>query len=257
MSDPETDALSDERRLVLESLRSHLVNFGTANDAQDHGAEAEAVELRRVATDRIRELLREHAFVAELFPRLNADLGTWRIETAGWSGALDDVERRLGFVHVERIPWDRVVHFCGRASEIPDWIGDLLRDTHAAAERRLIACLVRDDDVAQATPLALRQILGALRLGLLRNETAVRHMAERMAAAARLQIAAGARAGTRAPRVDWSLYRDDRLWPAFESTARDEELWRQWRPSPEERLGWALLTRREVDEHERLSARRE
>jgi hypothetical protein len=250
MSEDEPDQGSERRRAVLERLRVLLTWYGTANDAKDHGAEGEAGQLRRGASAGIRDLLREHAFLAELFPNLGAEVGTWRMEDFGWSRAVDEVERLLQFVHVDRIPWDRVVHFRGRATRVPEWIADLGRDSHAAAEQRLRECLVRDGRIIQATPLAARLILGSVRFGLIRDEAAVRAIVQEIGAAASLQVEAGRRGGAKPPRVDWSPFRDDRLWPPFESAGRDEALMAEWSPSEQEALGWALLTRRLIDEHE-------
>lgn len=250
MSEDEPDQGSERRRAVLETLRVLLTRYGTANDAKDHGAESEAGRLRREASAGIRDLLRQHAFLAELFPNLGAEVGTWRMEAFGWSRAVDDVERLLQFVHVDRIPWDRVVHFRGRATRVPDWIAELGRDSHASAEQALRECLVRAGRIIQATPLAARLILGAVRFGLVRDEAAVRAIVREIGAAASQQVEAARRSGTKPPRVDWSLLRDDRLWPPFESAGRDQALWAEWRPSQQEALGWALLTRRLIDEHE-------
>lgn len=246
----EPEGASERQRAVLEKLRAFLWWYGTANDAQDHGAEAEAGQLRRKATAGIQDLLREHAFLADLFPGLGADVGTSRMETSAWSTAVDAVERRLQFVHVDHIPWDRVVHFQGRATDVPDWIGQLGRASHAAAEHRLRECLVRDGRIVQATPLAVRLILGAVRFGLLQDPAAVGAIVQEIGAAASRQVEAGRRGGTRPPRVDWSLFRNDRLWPPFESVGRDEAFLAEWSPSEEEALGWAMLARRLIDEHE-------
>jgi hypothetical protein len=163
------------------------------------------------------------------------------------------VERRLRYVHVERIPWERVVHFRGRATHVNDWMGELFGDAHASALGRLRSCLVRDDAIAQATPLAVRSLLGALRVGLLPDPGPVEEMVQRMRKAAGRVIEEQTASGAKPPpRVDWSLYHEDRLWPRFESAARDAALWKAWRPTDEDTLGWALLVEPLFDEHQRL-----
>lgn len=249
---PPPPELPPEERAVLERLAELVRRFGIANDAQDHGCGDEARQLRLDAAAGLRALMREHPRVVGLYPGLGPELESGWIESCGWSDLLDAVEARLGTVHEDLVPWDRVVHFRGRATEVPDWLDQLATDAHAAAERRLLECLVREDRVCQAAPLALRALLGALRFGgLVRDPAAVESLARRIGAAARAQAGAGeARAG----RMDWSPYREDRLWPPFESAARDEQLRREWRPSPEQVLGWALLVVDLLEEHARLAA---
>jgi len=242
-----------EQRVVLEKLCALLRAFGTANDAQDHDAEDEARRLRLDASAGIRDLMREHPFVAALYPSLGPELESQHIEGWGWSSLVDAVEGRLGTVHVELIPWDRVAGFRGRGTDIPEWITQLTTDAHAEAEQRLLECLVHENRVTQATPLALRLILGALRFGLVRDPGAVRGILERIAAAVRFQLEAGTRSGASATPADWTLFREERLWPSFESEARDEILRREWNPSEEEVLGWALLTQRVIDDHGRFA----
>jgi hypothetical protein len=243
-----------ERRRVLEELAGLLRHFGIANDAQDHKALSEASRLRRDASARIRELMLQHPFVAVLLPSLGDELESGRIETFGWSGLVDAVEGRLQTVHVDLIPWDRVVHFRGRGTQLPEHIAQLATDAHAAAEQRLLDCLVQQGRVVQATPLAVRLILGSLRFGLVKDPGAVQGLLERIAAAVRLQTQAATQAGVEAPRADWSLFGTQRLWPPFESSERDQSLWREWHPSEAEVLGWAILTQRLFDEHARLVA---
>jgi hypothetical protein len=247
--------LTGEQRGVLERLSALLCAFGTANDAEDHAAEAEAGQLRLDAADGIRNLMRESPFVAALFPSLGAELESRHIEGFGWSTLADAVDGLLKLVRVDDIPWDRVFHFRGRATQIPEWIAGLTADAHAAAERRLLECLVDRDRITQATPLALRLILGALRCGLVRDPGAVQRLVERVATAARLQIEALRADDDGATRTDWSLFREERLWPPSESERRDEVLRAEWRPAEEELLGWAILTRQVLEEHAHLTAK--
>jgi hypothetical protein len=252
----EPEKLSAEQRDVLARLSRRLWDFGTANDAQDHGAAAEAARLRLEAAAEIGELLREHPFLEAWFPSLGRELASRHIETTGWSTLADAVDGRLRRVRVEAIPWDRVVHLRGRATDMPAWIAQLTTDAHVAAERRLADCLIGQNRVTQATPLAARLILGALRFGMVRDEGAVWRLVEAMVSAARSCLKAASPAAFGTAQADWSWFSNDRLWPAFESAPQDEAIGREWKPSDEEVLGWALLTVQVLEEHRRLMARR-
>jgi hypothetical protein len=140
------------------------------------------------------------------------------------------------------VPWDRVVHFYGRAGEVPKWIAMLDTDDHAGAERRLGDSLEHQGGVMQATPLAVRQILLALGSGRVRDAAAVGRLLERIRAAARDQIETLQGSIPGAVRADWSLFRRERWWPPFESELVDDGLWESWGATDEEQLGWALLT---------------
>jgi hypothetical protein len=247
------DRPSDAERTALEQLHAALVRLGTANDAQDHGAGDEARRLREEATAALRELLGRHAFLSALYPGLAGEVGTARLLAFGWSGYADDAERRLQHVPLERVPLERVAHFLGRATDLEDRIVELGKDGHAAALQRLRACLLREDEIAQATPLALRMILGALRFGLVKDASGVGALVDDIAAAARRQREAASRAGGRASRADGSPYREDRLWPPGEDGARDAARLASWRPNADERLAWALLVEQLLEEHRRFS----
>jgi hypothetical protein len=252
----EPDELSGEQRDVLARLSRRLWDFGTANDAQDHGAAAEAARLRLEAAGEIRVLLREHPFLEVWFPDLGRELASQHIETIGWSTLADAVDGRLRRVRVDAIPWERVVHLRGRATDVPAWVAQLTTDAHVAAERRLADCLIEQDRVTQAMPLAARLILGALRFGMVRDAGAVWKLVEAMAAAARSCLTAASPGASGTAQADWSWFSTDRLWPPFESEREDERLRREWEPADEEVLAWALLTVQVLEEHRRLSGRR-
>jgi hypothetical protein len=142
-------------------------------------------------------------------------------------------------VDPELVPWDRIVHWYGRATEVPDAVRRLGADDHEAAERFLLANLEHQDGVIQATPPAVRLLLRALREGAVRDPSAVRRILQRIEAAARFK----AEVHRGQPAIaDWSLYSEERLWPDFESEEEDEALWEQWAAPDEEWLGWSLLT---------------
>jgi hypothetical protein len=84
-----------QRRAVLRTLRDLLETIGSANDAEDHGYGEEAVRMRNDSCEAIRDLLAEHAFLAELFPKLQWELDTQHILGFGWSDLCDGVEAHL------------------------------------------------------------------------------------------------------------------------------------------------------------------
>jgi hypothetical protein len=143
--------------------------------------------------------------------------------------------------HPDAIPWDRVVHFHGRGTDIPDAIRRLNSDAHEAAEEYLGDHLEHQDSLIQATPLAVRLMVRALNEGRVRDAEAVRRILERIGAAARFQVEE-ASAGRRSE-ADWeALFAEPHLWPPFESDEEDEALWEEWGPSDEQFLGWHVLT---------------
>lgn len=87
--------MDPERRLVLERLANLLLEFGTANDAQDHDCGPEAERLRRDAAAGTRELMDAHPFLVEMLPSLGPDLESGWIESCGWSQLVDAVEAAL------------------------------------------------------------------------------------------------------------------------------------------------------------------
>jgi hypothetical protein len=48
------------------------------------------------------------------------------------------------------VPWDRIVHFFGRATDVPTWGEDLAKPEHKRAEDLLLRNLEHQDGVIQA-----------------------------------------------------------------------------------------------------------
>jgi hypothetical protein len=88
----EEDRLREERLAVLASLRSFLWTIGSANDAQDHGSVDEAERMRRSACEDIGGPMAEHAFLMEMFPKLEWELESGHILGFGWSSLSDDLD---------------------------------------------------------------------------------------------------------------------------------------------------------------------
>ena len=87
--------MPEEQQTVLRILRDLLETIGSANDAEDHGYGEEAIRMRNDSCEAIRGLLAEHAFLAELFPKLQWELDTQHILGFGWSDLCDYVEAHL------------------------------------------------------------------------------------------------------------------------------------------------------------------
>ncbi len=85
----------EEQRAVLRTLRDLLETIGSANDAEDHGYGEEAERMRKDSCDVIRGLMAEHAFLAELFPKLQWELDTQHILGFGWAEFYDGVDAHL------------------------------------------------------------------------------------------------------------------------------------------------------------------
>ena len=138
------------------------------------------------------------------------------------------------------VPWDRIVHFYDRATEIPGLIRQLATKDHEAAEERLLECLVHQDGVTQATPFAVFFIIRLLKSGPVRDPEQVQCLLKRIGDAARSRLE-----DRRKPRkaLDWtSLLAEERLWPKFTSKRADENYWEEWDTPKYEWLAWQVLT---------------
>ena len=148
------------------------------------------------------------------------------------------------------LQWGRVVHFYGRANEVPSLVQALGTDQHRRAERRLEEVLEHQDKITQATAPALFLILRALREDAVKDRAAVEAIIDRVREAARFQIDEQKR-----PRdelqPDWSLYDEGHLLPPSSSETEDEILLEEWSSSLEEKevLGWAVLVDEIIREH--------
>src|SRR5581483_643677 len=85
---------------------------------------------------------------------------------------------------LDDVPWHRIVHFYGRASDIPPAIRALGGPGREEAIRHLRRCLEHQDGVAQATPFAVRFILRMRD----RDPGGVRAIVEPIAAAAKFVL---------------------------------------------------------------------
>jgi hypothetical protein len=156
----------------------------------------------------------------------------------------DDRDRLTG---LDEVPWHRIVHFDGRASDIPPAIRALGGPGRAEAIRHLCRRLEHQDGVIQATPFAVRFILRTRE----KDPEGVREIIERIEPAARFTLA---NFRDPLPDVDWdSLLGEECLWPEFTSELDDEIRREEWYPPPTEWIGWSILTLREVEAAESLT----
>ena len=84
-----------ERQIILRTLRDLLRSIGSANDAEDHGYKEDAQRMRKDSSEAIRGLISEHAFLAEIFPKLPWELETQHILGFGWAELYDRVDANL------------------------------------------------------------------------------------------------------------------------------------------------------------------
>lgn len=87
---------AEEQRDILNTLRKLLEMIGSANDAEDHGYVEDAARMRHESCETIRELLMEHGFLSELFPKLQWELDTGHILGFGWAELYHSVDEQLG-----------------------------------------------------------------------------------------------------------------------------------------------------------------
>jgi hypothetical protein len=143
---------------------------------------------------------------------------------------------------IDDVPWHRLVHFYGRASDIPPAIRALGGPGREEAIRHLRGCLEHQDGVMQATPFAVRFILQMRK----KDPDGVQAIIAPIAAAAEFTLK-NARSPLRDVSWETSLA-EDRLWPEFTSERDDEIHWEEWETAPEEWLDWPILTLREIQQ---------
>lgn len=144
---------------------------------------------------------------------------------------------------IEDVPWDRIVHWYGRASNVPQAIRSLGGPQREEAITYLRNNLEHQDGVMQATPFAVRFILRMCD----KDAEGVRQIIEPIAAAAKFTLSSPSHINIK-PLTDWkSLLSEQRLWPEYVSEDDDEMLWEEWDPQRDEWIGWAALTLQEIE----------
>jgi hypothetical protein len=143
---------------------------------------------------------------------------------------------------IDDLPWSRMAHWYGRATDFLAVIRNLCKDEHKAAEKELLRCLEHQDGVFQATPFAVYFIVRLLRAGQVRDTDEVNRLLDRIQIAVRFQLdECYPKLKTK---LGWKeLLAEERLFPPFKSE-RDEEIWwEEYDPPVEEWVGWHALTR--------------
>ena len=149
-------------------------------------------------------------------------------------------DKRDPLAGIDEVPWHRLVHFYGRASDVPPAIRALGGPDREEAIRHLRGCLEHQDGVIQATPFAVRFILRMRD----KDPDGVQAIIEPIAAAAEFTLK---NARTPLTEVSWETsLAEDRLLPEFSSECDDAIQWEERDTSPEEWLAWAILTLREI-----------
>lgn len=148
---------------------------------------------------------------------------------------------------LDEITWERIVHFHGRATDIPAAIRNLASphtETRRAAVSHLTHCLEHQDGVYQATAYAVPYIIQMLRSANVREKSAIISMLQRFLNSARFTL----EHHTRLPSDALSRYRSPaaHLWPVFRSELDDEMQWEEWEPSVDEYTAWHQLTERAI-----------
>lgn len=139
------------------------------------------------------------------------------------------------------IPWDRIVHFHGRGTDIPAAIAQLSHPApgiRTQAATNLAKYLEHQDGLTQATPFGVQQLLDALATGA---------VIEKGPALMILQVVANAAIWhldrNHAPSLTLAdLLAPSRLWPPFESEHQDEILSEEWDPPQEEYHAYHTIT---------------
>jgi len=77
--------LTDQQRTALVFLSCFLGQIGSANDAEDHGYRDDARRMQEESCDNIERLLQDAPFLAELFPRLEAQVKDKSLFIVEWA----------------------------------------------------------------------------------------------------------------------------------------------------------------------------
>jgi hypothetical protein len=151
---------------------------------------------------------------------------------------------------IDDIPWRRIVHFYGRATQIPGAIRDLATGRCAKASSHLSSCLTHQDSVIQATPFAVWFIIAMLNANAVRDPQVVRRLLHVIHAAARFQVQCLERSpGPKDWTTDWKvLLAEERLRPEFTNEHDEEILSEEWFPVAVEWNSWAMLTDKYIAE---------
>jgi len=119
-------------------------------------------------------------------------------------------------------PWDRIVHFYGRASDFPEQVRLILSgEAGLSVYDEISRNIEHQDGVCQASPFMTEALIELLREDGT-HHAAVLAILKRVYDAVRFQL-------TAFPAPDEpELGLEDELWPPFISEEEDEMLWEEW-----------------------------
>jgi hypothetical protein len=141
---------------------------------------------------------------------------------------------------IGNVPWDRIVHWYGRATDVPNLIEALKSDKHAESSEKLEYLLEHQDGVSQATPFAVAAIASIYPLLSLEQKTSTDNLLSVIKRASEFTISSPC-----APEELFSmpqLLTPEFLWPPYESEEIDEELWEEYSPDRKEYYSYAKAT---------------
>lgn len=106
-------------RQILQALLHHLTALGDANDAEDHGYDADAQRIRQAAREGILSLLQQEGFMSELFPNLEGDLSTQFLYDVGWLEYRNAITARLQAIPSEdgKVPTPAACAICSQIKD--------------------------------------------------------------------------------------------------------------------------------------------
>jgi hypothetical protein len=85
----------EEQREVLGILQGLLRTIGSANDAEDHGYDDDAEQMRTDSCASIRALMEKYPFLRESLPNLRWELNTQHILGFGWAELCRETDAHL------------------------------------------------------------------------------------------------------------------------------------------------------------------
>lgn len=141
-------------------------------------------------------------------------------------------------LHIDSIPWSRIVHFYGRASLFPTIIRRIVTGQEIASDVAMLASIEHQDSVIQATPFTMLCLVDYLRSGPV--STGIRELCATTLRSARYQVTCLPRTSRLMPLAD--LLSESQLWPDYQSEEADEAYWEDWRPTELEHFAWAAHT---------------
>ena len=163
---------------------------------------------------------------------------------AHWVTTGAELRRIASMRDLDSIPWNRIVHFHGRASNIPAAIHALDSDDRkrrSAAIQNLRDSLEHQDTVIQATAVAVPFLV--TRLESFEDSSDLLDLLTVLFDAAAFQLANNS-APTPPPRLE-DLLAEEKQWPPFDSEEEDEILWEDSGVT-DDLPAWAWFTANEI-----------